>query len=260
MRQGHFAAGGIQTMKRIYAGLLGLTAASVLALSAHAADMYAPAGYKDYAPAATWQGFYVGANLGYGWGASSDQLACGLNCNAGAGSGVFGGVSPAGWLGGVQAGYNWQGAGSPFVLGVETDIQASTIMGQGGDTAGTYKSRLQALGTVRGRAGYAMDRSLVYFTGGLAYGSVDNEAISAAWVNSPNAVVTGYVLGGGLEYKVKRDLSVKVEYLYANLGKNEPSNAGSPYSASGGTVRDDAYNTVRVGLNWFPFAAREPLK
>ena len=234
---------------------MGLTAASALAFSANAADLYAGGGgYKDYAPAAVWSGFYFGGNLGYGWGASSDQLA---NSVSG-----FGGVSPAGWLGGVQGGYNWQGYGSPFVLGIETDIQASTILGQGSSTDGAYKSRLQALGTVRGRAGYAMDRALVYFTGGLAYGSVDNEAADGAYVNNQNSVVTGYVLGGGLEYKVKRDLSFKVEYQYVNLGKNDPSDptTGAAYSANGGTVRDDAFNTVRVGLNYFPFTAREPLK
>jgi outer membrane immunogenic protein len=247
-------------MKKVYAGLIGLTAVSALALSANAADLSAPGGYKDYTPAAVWSGFYAGVNLGYGWGPSG-QLACGTDCATNNGitnNTPFGGVSPGGWLGGGQLGYNWQGFNSPFVLGVETDIQASTILGQGSDVDGNaYKSRLQALGTVRGRAGYAMDRSLVYFTGGLAYGSVDNEANPAglAYANNASAIVTGYVLGGGVEYKVKRDLSVKVEYQYINLGKNEPD-----YAASGGTVHEDTYNTVRVGLNYFPFAAREPLK
>ncbi len=45
------------------------------------------------------------------------------------------------------------------------------------------------------------------------------------YVNNQNSVVTGYVLGGGLEYKVKRDLSFKVEYQYVNLGKNDPADA-----------------------------------
>jgi len=243
-------------MKKICAGLFGLTAVSALAIPANAADMYG--GYKDVPyTVATWAGFYAGVNLGYGWSAESDQLACPGACPA-TGGVPFGGVSPAGWLGGVQLGYNWQGFGySPLVLGIETDIQASTILGQGSDGAGdSFKSRLQALGTVRGRAGYAMDRTLVYFTGGLAYGSVDNEAVSAGFVNNPNAVVTGYVLGGGVEYKFWRDLSVKAEYLYVNLGKNEPVG----YSAAGGTVRDDAFNTVRVGLNWWPFPAYQPMK
>ncbi len=163
-------------MKKLFAGLAGLTVASALAFSANAADLYAGGGgYKDYAPAAVWSGFYFGGNLGYGWGRKRPACLHGPSVLA---IPAFGGVSPAGWLGGVQGGYNWQGFGSPFVLGVETDIQASTILGQGSDSNGVaYKSRLQALGTVRGRAGYAMDRALVYFTGGLAYGSVDNEAI-----------------------------------------------------------------------------------
>ena len=112
-----------------------------------------------------------------------------------------------------------------------------------------------------------MDRALVYVTGGLAYGSVDNEAGiaggNATYANNPNTIATGYVLGGGVEYKVKRDLSLKVEYQYVNLGKNDlvdGNDTSYSSSADGGTVRDDAFNTVRVGLNYFPFAAREPLK
>ena len=71
-------------MKKLYAGLIGLTAASALAFSANAADMYAPGGYKDYVPAAVWAGFYAGANVGYGWG-TSGQLACDVNCNGNTG-------------------------------------------------------------------------------------------------------------------------------------------------------------------------------
>jgi outer membrane immunogenic protein len=252
-------------MKKLFAGLAGLAAVSLLAISANAADLSAPGGYKDYTPAAVWTGFYAGVNGGYGWG-QSGQLACGTDCattNAISNNTPFDGVSPAGWFGGVQLGYNWQGFGySPLVIGFETDIQASTILGQGADVDGnTYKSRLQAFGTVRGRAGYSMDRALVYFTGGLAYGSIDNEANPGgnAYANSATSVVTGYVLGGGLEYKIKRDLSLKAEYQYINLGKNDPVGASS-YTSTGGTVRDDAFNTVRIGLNYFPFAAREPLK
>jgi outer membrane immunogenic protein len=245
-------------MKKLYAGFTGLMAASALAFSANAADLSAPAsGYKDNTPAAAWTGFYFGANLGYGSAASSDQLACTTAACTGA-LASFGGLSPAGWLGGIQLGYNWQGFGSPLVLGIETDIDAGTILGQGSDAAGNaYKSRLQAVGSLRGRVGYGMDRALVYFTGGLAYGSVDNEADGGAYANNPSKVVTGYTVGGGLEYKVKRDLSLKAEYQYINLGTNDTAPS---FSAIGGTVREDAFNTVRVGLNYFPFAAREPLK
>ncbi len=247
-------------MKKLFAGLAGLAAVSLLAISANAADLSAFGGYKDYTPAAVWTGFYAGANLGYGWGASSDQLACGAACLGGLDG--FGGLTPSGWLGGVQAGYNWQGLGSPFVLGVETDVQASSIQAEGSNAGGdTYHSSLQALGTLRGRAGYALDRSLLYFTGGLAWGKIHKEAATASGDFVSDINTTGYVLGGGFEYKVKRDLSLKVEYQYVNLGKNDPADpVAGTYSANGGTVRDDAFNTVRVGVNYFPFTAREPLK
>ncbi len=252
-------------MKKLYPGLVGLTAASALALSANAADMYpGPGGYKDVAYPVVWAGFYGGAFLGYGWSVESDQLACtSAACLALATGGPFGGLSPAGVLGGLQFGYNWQGFGySPLVLGIETDVGPSAVQDKGSDSAGDFHSALQALGTVRGRVGYAMDSTLLYFTGGLAWGTVYNEANLANgndYVTNPTAV--GYVLGGGVEYKFWRDLSVKVEYQYVNLGKNDPVLAGVPsYSASGGTVRDDAFNTVRVGFNWWPFPVHEPMK
>lgn len=246
--------------KQLWAGLLSLAGVSAIALQANAADFYSgPGGYKDVPYAAvTWSGFYAGVNLGYGWSAQSDQLACNAVCENGTGAAAtFGGLSPDGWLGGIQLGYNFQGFGnSPLLIGIETDIQLSSIMAEGSDGAGdSYKSRLESLGTVRARVGYAMDRTLFYFTGGLAYGSVDNEALSGNLVSSSN-VVTGYTLGGGIEYKFRRDLSVKAEYLYVNLGKNEPEG----YTAAGGTVREDTFNTVRVGLNWWPFPAYQPMK
>ena len=151
--------------------------------SASAADWYrgseGPGGYKEVPyPGAVWTGFYAGVNAGYGWSAENDQLACNFTCSVATGGGTFGGVSPSGGFAGVQLGYNWQGFGwSPLVLGVETDVQAPSVIGKGHDVAGdAFTSRLQMFGTVRGRIGYAYDRALVYFTGGFAYGTVYNEA------------------------------------------------------------------------------------
>jgi len=261
-------------MKNLCAGLLGLALAGGPSLTANAADWYrgfeGPAGYKEAPyPGAVWTGFYAGVNAGYASSAESDQLACNLTCSGNTGGGTFGGVSPTGGFAGVQLGYNWQGFGfSPLLLGIETDIQAPSVIGKGEDAAGdAFTSRLQMFGTVRGRIGYAFDRALVYFTGGFAYGTVYSEANiqpgipGPDFVTNPNA--TGYVLGGGLEYKFWRDLSVKVEYQYVNLGRNDPVAPGFiplGYAANGGTLRDDAFNTVRIGLNWWPFGGPVPLK
>jgi outer membrane immunogenic protein len=255
-------------MKSHYAGLFGLALTGMFALSANAADMGPTwAGYKDVPYAAvTWTGFHVGVNGGY---ASSQDSQLGYTDSTV--PVTYGGVSSAGGFGGGQIGYDWQGllGYRPLVLGVEADIQVSSAQGRSADSAGDlYKSRLEDFGTVRGRIGYAADRTLVYFTGGFAYGNVRNEAIVNAGANATddfvaNPSATGYVLGGGVEYKLNRSLSVKGEYQYINLGKSNPVdavNGAGAFSANGGSVRDDAFHTFRVGLNWFPFPATSSLK
>jgi outer membrane immunogenic protein len=249
-------------MKTGYAGLLGLALTSALALPATSADWYrspdAPGGYKDAPYAAvTWAGPYVGVNAGGGWGESSDQLA---NTNP------YGGLQPSGGFGGLQVGYNWQKFGyAPLVLGLEADIQGASLDGEGQDGAGgSYRSRLEVFGTVRGRAGYAIDRSLFYLTGGLAYGSVKNEAVALGGDFVANTTSVGYVLGAGVEYRFSPSFSIKGEYQYLNFGTNTPvdisGNGLGTYGSNGGSVRDDAYHTVRLGLNYHPFQGYESLK
>jgi outer membrane immunogenic protein len=229
-----------------------LAAASLLALaagSAQAADLYnggrGYGGYKDGAPypAYNWSGFYFGANGGGAWGASSDQLAYAANS--------FGGLAPSGGFGGGQFGFNWQGflGYRPLVLGIETDLQGSSIEDKGTRTSATYKSNLDYFGTVRGRVGYAVDNILVYGTGGFAYGAVNNNVVNPT-VFSIGRTDTGYTLGGGLEYKITPAWSIKTEYQYIDLGKGDPTSTTGSYSSKGGTVRDDAFHTARIGVNY----------
>jgi outer membrane immunogenic protein len=248
-------------MKTLPSRLLGLAMAGTIAHAAAAAD-WGPSSYKDgpYIPVSAWTGFYLGVNAGGAWAQASDQLA--FPPDAG------GGVQPSGGTIGLQLGYNWQGALGYccLVLGFEADIQIAGVDGEGSDRIGAgdvFRSRLEDFGTVRGRIGYAMDRSLLYFTGGFAYGSVKHEAsipaIPADFL--VNKTTGGYTLGGGLEYKITPTVSLKGEYQYINLGTNDPADPGAGrFTANGGTIRDDAFHTVRAGLNWFPFPAYAPLK
>ncbi|MFZ1109096.1 MAG: outer membrane protein [Rhodomicrobium sp.] len=229
-------------------GILGLTLTSAFALtafSANAADIYqGPGGYKDgpvYAPQPVWAGVYAGINGGYGW-SNENQLADPFW--------PFGGVSPSGGFGGGQLGYNWQSG--HFVFGFETDLQGSAIGDRGVDVNGSvYKSNLDYFGTVRGRLGYAFDNALLYATGGFAYGGLSKYTNDGGNSFRYSDTAGGYVVGGGIEYKINPAWSVKAEYQYINLGNNDLIDpfVGS-FNSFTGVSKDDDYHTFRVGLNY----------
>ena len=234
-------------MLKLRSGILGLTLTSALVLaaaSANAADIYRPdagGGYKDgpaYIPVNTWTGFYIGANGGYGWNANhhSDDL-----------------LDPAGGFGGGQIGYNWQGGfgfGPHLVLGIEADIQGADIS----DSVGGFKSQVNWFGTVRGRIGYAFDRTLIYGTGGFAYGEVEN---SIPVLGKATETQTGYTVGGGIEYKINPAWSVKGEYQFINLDASSLTGAG-PLGLNG--TDSSEFHTVRLGVNYHLGGGYEPLK
>jgi outer membrane immunogenic protein len=174
--------------------ILGIGAAS-------AADLPVKAPVMAVAPIYSWTGFYIGGNLGYSFGRSSntwDVFAPNSNgsptsSNCPPGGNAFcasGGDTNRlnGIIGGLQAGYNWQ-AGK-YLFGLEADIQSSgqkhdqlfTMINQTNSTfqgipitgtvAATYSENLSWLSTVRGRVGFASDRWMFYATGGLAVGQV----------------------------------------------------------------------------------------
>jgi outer membrane immunogenic protein len=244
----------------MHKALLSLVSGLALISSANAADIFrapdAAGGFKDgFVPVASWTGFYAGLNGGGGWSEFNDQLAFPRA--------RFGGLSPSGGFGGGQLGYNWQGIVHPrLVFGIEADIQGAGIDDRVTLSPTTWSSQLNLFGTVRGRAGYAIDQALVYFTGGFAYGDIINEVSNrGTTLFLKDTTATGFVLGGGLEYKLSRAMSVKVEYQFIDLGKNDPTNAaGQTFTSRGGIVRDDAFHTVRAGINFHLSPAQEPLK
>src|SRR5258708_2154554 len=188
--------------------VLSLTFSSALALgAAKAADAYrteGPLKTPSYAFMTDWSGFYFGANGGLGWNGSSTAVRYD---GPGTGGGdTFPAFQPKGGFGGGQIGYNWRR--DRVVFGVEADFQGSGISD---DFRAVTSSRqiaardnLDWFGTARGRIGYAFDSSLIYFTGGFAYGKIDERidvipGTSGAFVQRNN-IGTGFVLGGGIEY------------------------------------------------------------
>ncbi len=208
--------------------------------SAQAADIARPV-YK--APATVvaqpfnWTGFYAGLNAGWGWTSGDGTATVGGIAQSYSGSGD-------GFVGGGQIGYNFQSGN--FVYGIETDFQGSDGDGTVSGATFTGTARTTYFGTIRGRLGYAFDRSLFYVTGGALYGKSRFEGTdigTGPFSNSTNYWT--YTIGGGYEAMLWDRWSAKIEYLYAGT----PSDAPAP---NGTTNLDGSADTsiVRAGLNY----------
>ncbi len=199
---------------------IGLAAIGFAAISSAAAAADLPRGPSPYysAPAGAyynWAGWYAGANIGYQWGTVSGT-----------------GTNPSGLEGGVQLGRNWQNG--QFVFGAETDLQISGA----DDTFAPFKFSNPWFGTVRGRAGLAMNNILFYGTAGLAYGGIKGETAGL----SESKTHIGWTAGLGAEVGFNQQWSAKVEYLYADLSSRA-------YSITG-TDNGLTSNLLRVGINY----------
>src|SRR5262245_49896422 len=109
-------------MNRILPILLSSFAVVGAALPATAADLpvKAPVMREAVAPPLSWAGFYIGGHAGYGWGRSTIHDLDDFCLGAGTCPTPSVGYRFKGALGGVQAGYNWQGGN--VVIGAEVDI------------------------------------------------------------------------------------------------------------------------------------------
>jgi len=208
----------------------GVAAAALLvAAPAFAADIAQP--YPTKAPEAvfvepvfTWTGFYIGANAGYAWGTGEGALDSELLD-----------LSPDGFIGGGQIGFNYQ-LGNNVVVGVEADFQGGDVK----DSAYGVQSQLDYFGTVRARLGYAMDNVMPYVTGGLAWGK--NEVRNEVLGLKSDSTSVGWTVGGGLEYAFNNNWTVKGEYLYMDLGEDYYDSIGLDAGLSA--------SIVRAGINY----------
>ena len=247
-----------------------------------AADM--PPTYKAPAyvvPVWSWSGFYAGVSGGYARLRATNIPISGdaaTTASQGLGNVPFSLNSPAddGWLIGGQIGFNRQI--NSLVLGIEADLSyvdgvarsVSTTQGPAVVTT-QFSDKLDYFGTIRGRVGLAVDRSLWYATGGLAYGNVKSSAIifpgpgvvGPTLAGSDSNVRFGWTIGGGIEFALVGRWSVKAEYLHYDLGSEVLNIA----TVSGGAPQTATFNhdtkghIVRVGLNYqFSYIPGEPMR
>lgn len=235
--------GRIMTIKRkLLCGVAGAAMAVSLAVGgqAVAADLPDYVAPVAAAPVPTWEGFYIGAHAGWGRseykGQDSDNVTT-LKAN------------PQGFLVGLHAGYNWQR--DAFVYGIEADIDGTP--GWSGrqttcaDCSSGISGELGGLATVRGRLGWAFDRTLIFATGGIAFASSNAVGASTppSYFSRDPQIEVGAVAGGGIEWKYNQDVSLRLDgqYYWFDEKRNTPG-------TSGFAGIQNAYS-IRVGASWY---------
>jgi outer membrane immunogenic protein len=177
-----------------------------------------------------WSGLYFGANGGGAWGTSNWTTVGNFKLRGGE-------------VGGT-AGYNWHIG--PAVLGLEGDFDYQGVQG----TGTSVKCKLGCttkedfLGTVRGRAGYVVDRFMLYGTGGAAIGDIK---ASAPGFRGMSETRTGWTVGGGVEWNVFNNWTAKAEYLHVDLGK---MNCGFNCGMIANNTVSLTEDLVRGGINY----------
>lgn len=158
------------------AGLTALLAAPAFAGSPEpaAVDPVVPAPAPVYSP--TWQGGYIGGELGY---ANVDTNVAG--------------VDDTGLIGGLIAGYDWQIGSTVFGVGVDVDATDITLGGFDVDSVARLKFRV----------GQEIGSGLVYATGGAA------RANTSGFGND-----SGWFVGGGYETFIAENVTLGGELLY----------------------------------------------
>jgi outer membrane immunogenic protein len=253
-------------MKNILFGIMALVAAAAFTLASDA-EVKAE-------PACSWTGFHVGINMGYGFGGDNSTQLFPVTPNF---YPVFSlgvvprptGLSPDGFVGGGQAGYDHQ-FGRYFLAGIETDLQYANIRDKTSALAKApgfvlvqtdMEQALRFFGTVRARVGVLpLPQLLIYGTGGFAYGNtktnstITNMEFPEQYSSGVTGQVkTGWTAGGGVEWAFWKNWSVRTEYLYYDLGKGDnnrilptvlpiPAEAGSTFVTNG--------HIVRTGINY----------
>jgi outer membrane immunogenic protein len=248
-------------------GLMFAIAASTIAAgcsAAFAADLPArtrmPVKAAPYVAVYDWTGFYIGGHVGGAW---TDEGANYLSTTGipldPVGTAYSG--NRTGFLGGVQAGYNWQmqhlviGVGGDFSwtdassdhASISTFVPAITIHTLG---------KTHWYGTVTGRVGYAMNNVLLYAKGGAAFteevygGFATLGGVNVSTFSNLTTTRSGYVVGAGVEYGFSPNWTAFVEYNYLDFGTRNYTLTDVTNTFTANFDVRDRVNVVKGGVNY----------
>ncbi len=250
-------------MKKILGTVLSF---SLLGSAALAADLpvKAPPMPMIAAPA-TWTGFYLGLEGGYGWSESDLLVTTPSGGNFVTGD-RLGGRSASGILIGLVAGADYQFG--PWVLGIKGSYNWADITGDGRDVSTVFPGRdiftnekLDRLAMVTGRAGYTVTPDvLLYLNGGWAW--AEREVDSRTVLRASNTIIAttvgssrldGWTIGAGLEWRLARNFSFVVQYNYIDFGTFAVLNNINSGPTAGTVVGREVsatLNTIKGGVNY----------
>lgn len=244
-----------------------VSAADLRVLPVRAAPIYAPVPALTYQPVFNWSGCYVGGHVGAARYAEDvkvydvdgynllnvDYWSYGLDWS---------------FIGGGTLGCNWQPLGSVIVLGVEGEAGYLNQEGAGYDPFDPARSIVSSTkigpwyGMITGRMGYALDRLMVYIKGGIAFLDVETAVVdpivNPGFIATDSETAAAWTVGGGVEYALDWNWSLKAEYMFIGL---------ETYAACGATAGGLSFcwdhevagiHTAKIGVN-YRFGGSAPL-
>jgi outer membrane immunogenic protein len=198
-------------MNRFAIALLAGVAGVSLVSAASAADLIIS--QPEVAPvivdnSTSWDGAFIGAFAGYGWGTVSDED--GLVTDP-----TEDDYSTEGWLAGVTAGYNFT-LSEALVAGIVADVAWADINGENTTDGVSFKT--DWVGSIRGRLGIDAGAFLPYVTAGIAFANNTATFDDGDVVTEDTQVHTGWTAGAGVEFAVADNVSLDLQYRYSDYG------------------------------------------
>jgi outer membrane immunogenic protein len=206
--------------------------------------------YSPTPLAPVWSGMYIGGHLGGMTTNNGDVEAWKKNC--------YGeweklkhfeydeGDEDVAFIGGVHVGYNWQR--NSTVLGIEADA--------------SFADEVNYLASLRGRLGYASGSFLIYATAGVAFADFDRDGVKLGnkTLEGDDETDIGFVVGGGVEYKLRPNWSVGLEGLYYAFDDSDNEWAKRKFKITEETDGDFFVVRARLSYHFQSEAEIEPLK
>jgi outer membrane immunogenic protein len=226
--------------------VLGVAAAALFSSAAFGADLPQ---IETPEPAATpvaydWNGFYVGAFGGFGWGDIDVDFDNALF----SGSATY---SADGALAGGQVGGDWQWRWA--VLGVRADAFWVDFNGNDGGEDGVVDTfDADFIASLTGRVGAAFDRFHVYALGGGAVLDYDYSLeVPGIGSETHDDDAFGVTLGAGAEVLITNHIAAFGEYRHYWFNGDDIDFAGVPGGFVAQTISADVdFDTIHAGLSW----------